>query len=73
MRSSPFHLVCIVVQANHVASRKGRDLSSRFTNTTTNIKNCHGLVDVDSVGQIMLVASKSLKQRLANSESAEVK
>ena len=49
-------LVGIVVQTNDVAAGESRDLPGRLANTTANIEDSHGLIDLNPMGKIMLVA-----------------
>ena len=72
MRSCPLDLVSIVVQSDDITSSERRDLSSRFANTTSNIKNSHRLIDLDPMGKVVFMARESLEQSLANAEAAQV-
>lgn len=65
-------LVIIVVEASDVASGELSDLAGRSADTAANIENLHSLLDANAVGQIVLVASDSLVERLALGEAAEV-
>lgn len=72
MCSRSFDLVGIIVQAHDIASSECCNLPGRFANTTSDVKNSHRLVNVDSVSKIMFVACKSLKKRLSDGESAKM-
>ena len=72
MRSSPFDLIGIVVQADDTASSEDRNLSGWLADTTPNIKDSHRLIDLDSMGEIVFVASEGLEQRFSDSKTAQV-
>jgi len=72
MRSRPFHLISIVVQADDIATRESRYLSGRFANTTANIKDSHRLIDPDAMGKIMLVTRKSLEKSFTHAKTTQV-
>lgn len=48
------------------------DLSGWASNTASNIKNLHALLDTDLVGKIVLVAGNGLEERLVGGEATEV-
>lgn len=70
--SSSFDLVVIVVETSNVCARELDNLSSRATNTTTNIQDLHVLLEVHDVGEVVFVTGNSLSERLAICETAEV-
>ena len=72
MRSRPFDLIGIVIQADDIASSESCNLSRRFANTTANVKHSHRLIDLDPMGKVVFMARESLEQSLANAKSAEV-
>lgn len=72
MRSRSFDLVGIVVQTDNVASSESRDLPGGLADTTADIEDSHRLIDLDPMGEIVLVASESLQQRFTDTESTKV-
>lgn len=72
MRSRSFNLIRVVVQSHNIAPCEHRNLSSRLANTTANIKNSHRLTDLDPMGKVVFMASKSLEQSLADAKATEV-
>jgi hypothetical protein len=65
-------LVVVVVETSDVCARELDNLSGRATNTTTNIKDLHVVLEVHDVGEVVLVAGNGLFERLAVGETAEV-
>jgi hypothetical protein len=63
-------LVVVVVETSDVCARELDNLSGRATNTTTNIKDLHVVLEVHDVGEVVLVAGNGLFEGLA--ETAEV-
>jgi hypothetical protein len=72
MSSGSLHLIGIVVQTNHIATRESRNLPGGFADTTANVKNSHSLIDLDSMGKVVLVARESLEQSLTDSKTTQV-
>jgi hypothetical protein len=73
MCSRSLDLISIVVQPNDVATGERCDLSGGLANTTSNVKDRHRLIDLNSMRKVMLMARKSLEQSLSNAEAAEMK
>lgn len=69
---SALNLVIVVVQSGDVRASELGDLSGWSTNTASDIKNLHVLLDTDLVGEVMLVAGNSLVEWLVGGEAAEV-
>lgn len=65
-------LVVVVVQTGDVAAGELGDFARRSTNTTSNIKNLHALLDADLVGEVVLMTSNRLVEGLAVREAAKV-
>lgn len=68
----PLNLVVVVVEANDVGASELDNLPSGTSNTTSDIQNAHALLDVDHVGEIVLVTGNGLTERLVICEAAEV-
>lgn len=66
------NLIVIVVQTDDVGASELGNLTGRSTDTATNIKYRHALLDADLVGQVVLVAGNGLTEGLADGEAAEV-
>jgi hypothetical protein len=69
---SSLNLVVIVVETGNVYTRELDNLSSRATNTTTNVQDLHVILEVHDVGEVVLVTGDSLFERFAICETAEV-
>ena len=69
---SALNLVIVVVQSGDVCASELGDLSGWSTNTASDIKNLHVLLDTDLVGEVVLVAGNGLVERLVGGEAAEV-
>ena len=66
------NLVVVVVETSNICARELDNLSSRATNTTTNIQDLHVVLEVHDVGEVVFVTGESLSERLAECETAEV-
>ena len=69
---SSLNLVVVVVETSNICARELDNLSSRATNTTTNIQDLHVVLEVHDVGEVVFVTGESLSERLAECETAEV-
>ena len=72
MRSCSLDLIGIIVQTDNAASGEDRNLPGRLADTTPNIKDSHRLVDLDSMSEIMFMASESLEQSFPSPETTQV-
>lgn len=66
------NLVVVVVETSDVSAAELGNLTSRATNTATNIEDLHALLDADAVGKVVLMSGNGLVKRLAEGETAEV-
>lgn len=65
-------LVVVVVQAGDVCTSELGDLTSRSTDTASNIKHHLTLLNTNLVCKVVLMAGNGLVEWLANGEAAEV-
>lgn len=72
MRSRSFDLVSIVVQPDDIAASESCNLSSRFANTTADVKNSHCLIDLNAMSKIVFMARECLEQSLANAKATQM-
>lgn len=70
--SSSVNLVVVVVQTSDVGTGELGDFAGRATNTAANIEDLHSLLNAHAVGEVVLVTSNGLVERLAVGETAEV-
>lgn len=69
---SALNLVVVVVEAGNVATGELCDFASRAADTAANIEDLHAGLDIDAVGEVVLMTSNGLVERLAVGEAAEV-
>ena len=69
---SSLDLVVVVVETSNVCARELDNLSSRATNTTTNIQDLHVVLEIHDVSEVVLVTGNGLSEGLAVGETAEV-
>lgn len=65
-------LVVVVVQTGDVGTSEFGNFTSRATNATADIKDLHATLDVDAVGEVVLMSSDGLIERFAVGEAAKV-
>jgi len=65
-----FDLVGVVVQTDDVAAGESCDFSRGFANTTAYVEDGHRLIDLDTMGEVVLMAGESLEESLADAEAA---
>lgn len=69
---SALNLVIVVVQSSDMRAGELGDLAGWASNTASNIKNLHAVLDTDLVGEVVLVAGNGLEEWLVGGEAAEV-
>lgn len=70
--SSSLELVGIVVQTSNMSTSEMGNFTSGTTNTTTNIKNTHVLLDTNVGSQIMLMTSNGTVELFTNIVTTEM-
>lgn len=65
-------LIVVVIQAKHVGTRKFYNLSSRSSDTATNIKDLHTLTHAHHVCKVMFVSGNGLEEALTIRKATEV-
>jgi hypothetical protein len=72
MRRRPLHLIRIVIQPDNFTARERRYLACRLPDSAADIKDRHGGVDADPVGEVVFVAGQRLQEGFSRGEAAEV-
>jgi hypothetical protein len=71
--SGPLNLVVVVVQSRNVSACKLCNLSSRSTNTASDIKDSVSFLDTNFGSQVMFMTSNCLVETFTVCETTEVK